>query len=438
MRYEGIDETTAARTHIYVDFPFCPVVCTFCAFYPVLDRTGAWERRYVDLLLREIDLLGERYARPTRMVRALEFGGGTPTQLPAAELARVAEALTRRFWFAADAERNFETTPDRILGGEGVSRLTALKEAGFNRVSIGTQSFDGQVLKHANRSHTARETQRAVDAARSAAFTRLNIDLMVGLRGQSLESFRDSVEKCLEPQPDVIEVYHMRFFDTKRPVPMTQAYLRAPHEFMSAEDILVARMYAHLRFVEAGYEGCNGRTYFRRRGPDDFFSDFYREHFRGQNILGIGRKSHSFVYPFQYGNYRNLEKYAAALERHRLPIAAGIRFDDRARLGKLITGGLQLPGAFDFAAACARFPGIDPGPFDELFRRLCDGGLLSRSAAGFRKTEAGAFHIEEILKSFYDLSCTPFNARARFHGQAQRTAASPSSATTPFSVAGDQ
>lgn len=419
MRYDDIDETTAAHSQIYVDFPFCPVICTFCAFYPVRDKTGEWEQRYIDLLIKEINMLGERYARPERTVQALEFGGGTPTQVAASQLERVTERLALRFPFAPDAERNFETTPDRILGDDGADRLKVLADAGFNRTSIGTQSFDEQVLRYANRSHTAEQTAQAVDAARRAGFDRLNIDLMVGLRGQTIESFCASVDRTIELEPDVIEIYHMRYFDTKQPVPMTRAFLRAPEEFMTDDEIMVARMYAHIRLTDLGFEGCNGRTYFRRRDPDDYFSNFYRGHFRGNNVLGISRKSHSFIFPYQYGNYRNLEKYAAAIDQGRLPIAAGMRFDDRARLGKLVTGGIQLPGAFDFAAACVTFPSVNPEAFNKLFNRLCDTGLMTKSEAGYTKTEAGSFYIEEILKAFFDISCTPFNQRVDFLGQRQ-------------------
>ncbi|WP_158217989.1 coproporphyrinogen-III oxidase family protein [Marinibacterium profundimaris] len=415
-----LDPQSLKRTNIYVDFPFCPQVCSFCAFYPELDRKGDRVDLYADQLQTEIRLLGELLDGKQMAVSALEFGGGTPTQMSAQQLRDVCATLAATFPVTDDVERNFESTPEKLLGPDGEEKVAALREAGFDRASMGAQSFDQSVLDLANRHHSPDETRAAMKVLRDAGFERINIDIMIGLRGQSLDSALATIEETIAIDPDIIELYTMRYFDTKRPVPMTRHFLHHPEDFLTEEEAMRARLYAHVRLTGLGYVSSNGRTYFRDRGEGDYYAMFYKGNFLGDNVLGIGRKSHSNMYPFQYANFRNLEKYGAALEAGRLPIATGIRMTDEMRLAKLISGGLQLRTPFDFAAACARFPSVDPAPFAAQFDKLAAAGLVTLSEGRVTRTERGFFFIEEMLKSLYDVAQSQFNQDVTFLGAAQR------------------
>src|SRR5262245_10625412 len=240
------DAGPAGYTQVYVDLPFCPTVCNFCAFYPVIAR-GEQMDVYVTSLQREIQLIADVYFSRGYEAGALELGGGTPTHLPPDLLAVVVNALTRNLPFRVGAERNCETTPEEILGQVGAERLRILRDAGFDRISIGAQSFSDKVLKAAKRSHGSAEITRAVDAARAVGFRRVNFDILVGLLDQTVEDFLASIERSIELDIDIIEIYAMRYFDTKQPVPLTKRYLDQPQRFITEDDLLLARVAADIR-----------------------------------------------------------------------------------------------------------------------------------------------------------------------------------------------
>jgi oxygen-independent coproporphyrinogen-3 oxidase len=416
--FDQIDAKTAERTQVYVDFPFCPTVCNFCAFYPVLAKDEERMASYVGSLKKEVRLLRQTYFDRGLTAGSLELGGGTPTQLPLHLLRDAVRTVLEEFPFDAEGERNSETTPEAVVGEEGLAKLKFLREAGFNRLSIGAQSFKDSVLKAANRSHTSGQTLEALDNARGVGFERINFDLLLGLMDQTVGDFIESVERCLELDIDIIEIYSMRYFDTKKPVPLTQKFLAQPARFMKESDILVARVAAHLLLTEAGYASSNGRTYYRP--SQGYYSEYYRENFLGSNVLGVGRKSHSNVYPWQYANYRNIDKYSAALDNDILPIAAGHRMSSRGLLAKHLTGALQLAEPIHYDAIRENVSEWEAKPFDDLMKGFAEHGLLTGGAGGvYEKTFFGFLFVEEMLKSVYDAAVTPFSINTDFLGKKQ-------------------
>lgn len=414
--FADFDAETAEPTQVYVDFPFCPSVCNFCAFYPVLARDDERMAAYVRGLKKEVGLLRRCYFDRGFTADTLELGGGTPTQLPLRLLEEAVTTLLEEFPFRAGGERNVETTPEAVTGEAGLAKLRFLRAAGFNRVSIGAQSFNDEVLRAANRSHTSRQTLEALDNARALGFERINFDLLLGLLDQRIEHFVEAVERCIELEVDIVEVYTMRYFDTKSPVPLTHKFLAHPSRFMPEREILVARVAADMMLREAGYVSSNGRTYYKP--TQNYYSQYYKRNFEGGNVLGVGRKSHSNIYPWQYANYRNIDKYSAALEGGTLPIAAGQRISDAGMVAKRLTGALQLDAPVRYSALRGRgAPGVER--FDGLLRQFASLGLMAEGGDGYEKTFLGFLFIEEMLKSVYEVAVTPFNVNSEFLGRRQ-------------------
>jgi coproporphyrinogen III oxidase-like Fe-S oxidoreductase len=297
--FDSIDSATAGLTQVYVDFPFCPTICNFCAFYPVLTKDTRQMAAYVESLKKEMSLLERLYFDRGFLVETLELGGGTPTYLPLDLLQDAITAIFERFPIKPDGEHNFETTPEAVVGEAGLAKLRFLRDAGFRRVSIGAQSFNDAVLKSSNRSHGSLDIYKAFENARSLEFRRINLDLLLGLSDQTIEDFVESVEKCIELDTDIVEIYTMRYFDTKRPVPLTKRFAEQPFRFLSDKSVLIARVAGDLMLKDAGYTSSNGRTYQKQDSRKEYYSDYYKGNFQGTNILGIGRKSFSSLYPWQ-------------------------------------------------------------------------------------------------------------------------------------------
>lgn len=181
---------------LYIHVPFCQKRCHYCSFYST--TFGKRERDlYVHALLNE---MAERRTDDT--ITTIYFGGGTPSQLDAEELTTIFSAIRANFNIALDAEITFECNPDDICrtqspaGNTATSLPSLLASLGVNRVSMGVQSFDDEMLIRINRRHTAAQALDAIHAFHAAGIHNISIDLIYGLPGQTLDDFRRDVEKA--------------------------------------------------------------------------------------------------------------------------------------------------------------------------------------------------------------------------------------------------
>ncbi|NNF63173.1 MAG: radical SAM family heme chaperone HemW [Acidimicrobiia bacterium] len=185
----------------YVHIPFCARRCPYCDFAVVTpDEQVGPHRRYVDALVSEIGM--EPHWQP---LDALFIGGGTPSQLEPDQLALVIAALAERFGFAAHHEVTMEANPED-WDAETADGFLA---AGVNRVSFGVQSFDATVLASLGRLHNAEQAVDAVHVAKAAGFDSVNIDLIYGAVGETVASWRATVERGLATEPDHVSMYSL-------------------------------------------------------------------------------------------------------------------------------------------------------------------------------------------------------------------------------------
>ncbi|MCW5937065.1 MAG: radical SAM family heme chaperone HemW [Fimbriimonadaceae bacterium] len=183
---------------IYVHIPFCPSKCGYCDFNS-FALSGEIVPRTVDAIVAEVAGSPHR-GRPAKTVF---FGGGTPTFIEASQLARILDAVREAHPFAPDCEITSEANPGTVDAG----KFAAMRQAGFNRISLGAQSFDTSDLVQLGRVHEPGHVGRAVHAARQAGFENLNLDLMFALPGQSLRGWRRNLELALAMAPEHLSLY---------------------------------------------------------------------------------------------------------------------------------------------------------------------------------------------------------------------------------------
>lgn len=159
----------------------------------------------MDRLIRDISCFASDYAFG-RKVDSIFFGGGTPTVLPVEELIRVLNHIKTDFCVASDCEISIESNP----GSLNLDKLKALEQGGFNRLSIGVQSFDDGILKTLGRIHDSHEAKRAFWDAKEAGFENINLDLMFGIPGQSLGQWRETLEEAISLRPNHISFYSLQ------------------------------------------------------------------------------------------------------------------------------------------------------------------------------------------------------------------------------------
>ena len=195
--------TQSKSLGIYVHIPFCRSKCQYCDFYslPRSEKTPELMDRYVKALDAHIKEGGAR--APKYVVDSVYFGGGTPSYFGAERLRQVFLSISKRFNVSKSAEVTLEANPESITE-KGCKRLIS---SGFNRISIGVQTNDDQLLKLLGRPHSFRQAQKAVDVARMSGFDNVSLDLMYGLPAQSPQQWADALGSIIDLKPDHISCY---------------------------------------------------------------------------------------------------------------------------------------------------------------------------------------------------------------------------------------
>lgn len=310
---------------LYIHVPFCLTRCGYCDFntYAGLDHLASG---YVDMLGREAQLWSAEWAG-VDFVSAF-FGGGTPTTLPVATLETLLDALRGGFRFSSDAEVTCETNPDTV----DQPYLSALRSVGVTRLSIGVQSFDPAVLDALERVHSAESARIAFAAARRAGFEKVNVDLIYGADGESLGSWRDTLEEAIALGPEHLSCYAL----TVEPATslgrrVAAGLVPAPDPDLQADmyglacDLLGAAGYEH-------YEVSNWALLGHRCRHN-------LGYWEGRAYLGLGAGAHSFRGGTRWWNVRPPQQYMASVAGGAKPVGGGEQLtDEERRIERLLLG----------------------------------------------------------------------------------------------------
>lgn len=274
---------------IYIHVPFCRSKCNYCAFHSLaLGRRiegshAELINNYVDTLMLELAHYGEKLGNTE--VESVFFGGGTPSLLPPEVIGSFLDKAARYFKMSSKAEVTLEANPESLRGRNA---LPGFLSAGVNRLSIGVQSFDDNILRMLGRQHKAADSLAAVFAAREAGFQNVGIDLMWGLPGQSMRQWLQTLEEAVKLAPDHISSYGLTLeHGTVLEEEVSSGALHLPPErdqsimFMRGAAYLEANGYLHYEisnFARMGYQCAHNVGYWE-----------------GKDYLGLGPSSTSTI-----------------------------------------------------------------------------------------------------------------------------------------------
>lgn len=284
---------------IYIHIPFCRQACRYCDFYFTVSTH--YQDQFTESLLKELVLRAPD--QQGKKMESLYLGGGTPSLLSIDNLQKILRQVRDNYDLSDHAEISIECNPDDMNS----SQLQALRQLGFNRISMGIQSFREEDLKLMNRSHSARQALCAVEDASSAGFDNITIDLIYGIPSQTPAMWRENILRALELPVNHISAYHLTFeagtvFDHWR-----KKGRIAP----VAEDESV-KMYLLLReeLGRAGFEHYEISN-FAKKGWRSRHNQLY---WSGESYLGFGPSAHSFDGNKRFWNVASLKKYMSSLE----------------------------------------------------------------------------------------------------------------------------
>ena len=287
-------------TSLYIHIPFCRHRCSYCDFntYAGLESLIP---EYLQALRGEIDWLGQA-AGGKLAVDTLFFGGGTPSLMPADELEAVLEACDRNFDLQPGAEITLEANPGTVT----LASLQAMRQAGFNRISLGMQSASAIDLMLLERQHDTVDVIHAVEWARQAGFANLNLDLIYGLPSQPLERWQESLETALHLQPEHFSLYALSI---EHGTPFRRWLERGLVEV--PDDDLAADMFdwACERLERAGYMHYEISNWARQSAGYSLESRHNLQYWRNLPYLGLGAGAHGYAAGVRTANVRGVRAY---------------------------------------------------------------------------------------------------------------------------------
>ena len=401
--------TTARPLALYVHIPFCETKCPYCDFNTYAGIENMMPA-YVDALVNETTQWGVMLERPH--VPTVFFGGGTPSYLPTADLVRLMVAINTAFSVSTDAEITLEANPGDLTP----EHLTGMREAGFNRISIGVQSLDDGMLQVLGRRHDAAQAKAAALAARQAGFSNLSLDLMFGLPNQPVDVWRRTLEETLELAPDHLSVYGLTL-EQGTPLEADVRLGRTPEPDIDvAADMyeMAIDMLPKAGYVQ--YEVSNWAKEGRR-------SRHNLTYWLNQPYLGVGPGAHSYLWGQTvlgtdgHGmRLANLASPRAYMQRVRgWQVDGGDDAGDIAFAGAVDTAdeieaatamretmmmGLRLNDGVPDAEFSARFGRSIADVFPEALAECLEWGLVTWDGGSLQLTDSGRPLGNEVFQRF--------------------------------------
>lgn len=398
------DASAGRDLSLYFHIPFCETLCWFCGCTTVITLDHGHGAKYLDLLEREMDRVAN-HLRPNRSAVQLHWGGGTPTFLRPEEIRRLGKAIRDRFRLAPDVEASVEVDPRRLTE----DHVAALREAGFNRASLGVQDFDPDVQAAVHRIQPREMTESTIRWLRAAGFKSVNVDLIYGLPGQTVASFTRTLDTVLELQPDRFAVFSYAHVPWLKP---SQKIFEKRDALTSAEIKLQLLKLVTETLTGRGRYVYIGMDHFARATDELAVAQTQRTLQRnfqgystrgGADILGFGMSAISQTDDAYWQNLKELEGYAKAVTEGRLPVARGYRLtpDDKIRRTAIMEVMCNL--GLDYAKLSERL-GIE---VSEYFAKELEGladmeadGLVSRKPTGLEITDLGRLLVRNIAMRF--------------------------------------
>ncbi len=372
---------------LYVHLPWCVRKCPYCDFNSHTAGAAPPRERYLDALLCDIDGEAERAA--DRPIASVFLGGGTPSLFPPDEIGRLLDGIRACFDLADNAEITMEANPGTVECGEPAGYLAA----GVNRLSLGGQSFDDELLKKIGRIHSSNDIVRAVNDARAAGFNNMNIDLMHGLPGQSVAAALDDLRAAISLQPTHISWYQLTL------EPNTVFYVRPPMDLPDDDTAHDIQDQGQALLAASGYRQYEVSAYAR----DGMVCEHNVNYWLFGDYLAVGAGAHGKITNntgiCRYIKPANPQQYMKTME-------AGV---SRAELTPIaepdlifefMLNVLRLTDGFSESIFCER-TGLSAGALDVAMAPSYKKGLVARQRESvWQPTPLGRRFLNDLQAEF--------------------------------------
>ncbi|MDG5786530.1 radical SAM family heme chaperone HemW [Evansella sp. AB-P1] len=371
---------------VYIHVPFCEQICHYCDFNKFYIKNQPIEE-YLDLCEKEMANTIERF--PTSEVTSIYVGGGTPTSLSTEHLSKLLRAIRTHFPIRDDYEWTVEVNP----GSADNKKLEMMKEMGVNRLSIGVQTFDQELLKTIGRDHNPEDVSNTIKLARNNGFSNISLDLMFGLPNQTMDQFRETLERTMDMQIEHVSAYSLKieaktvFYQL-----MKKGKLSLPSEDLEADMYHVLREQLEKANLQQ-YEISN----FAKRG---FESKHNLTYWNNESYFGIGAGSHSYINGVRRANYGPLPKYMKAVQSLGFPYIEEHEVTFKEKMEEEMFMGLRKISGVSFKTFREKYGMEIEDTFKNIIPPLTEKGLLINDGTSIRLSNKGLFLGNEVFEKF--------------------------------------
>lgn len=345
---------------LYIHVPFCISKCAYCSFYSIESVNLIPD--YLSALQREIEFYGKYF----HSFDTIYLGGGTPSLLSCEQLTSILSSIFKKYKVPADAEITLEANPGDI----SVEYLKELKKIGINRLNIGIQSFNDNLLKFLGRRHTAKEAIASIDAARQAGFDNLGIDLIYGVHGSGIKSWENTLQKAISFSPEHISCYQLSL-DEK--TPLYKTYIAGNFRRLTENQELKFFLTTSELLEDSGYSHYEVSNFAR---AEQFQSRHNKKYWHHVPYLGLGPGAHSFLDKRRWWNKSSVSDYIEDLIEGKMPLDGSETLSlDQLQLEALFLG-LRTKTGIDLKLYQDKY-GLDLiAEKKQVIENLLEGGLV--------------------------------------------------------------
>ncbi|MBN8250470.1 radical SAM family heme chaperone HemW [Priestia flexa] len=370
----------------YLHIPFCHHICHYCDFNKVFFKNQP-VMPYLEKMRDEMKQTVERY--PANDLKTIFVGGGTPTALDEKQLTYFLESIHESFPVHDVKEFTFEANPNELTE----EKLRILHAYGVDRLSIGVQTFNEQLLEKIGRVHSNQQAFQAVDEARKIGFRNISLDLMYSLPGQTISDFKETIDIAFSLDVEHISAYSLIiepktvFYNL-----MNKGKLRVPSQEDEAfmYEMLMDEMDKHgysqyeiSNFARSGYESLHNLTYWDN-------NDYY----------GIGAGAHSYIDGIRRSNIAPLKKYMQAVTETNHAYLDEISVSKVERMEEEMFLGLRKTNGVNKASFYEKYKVEMNEVFSEPIKEYTNKGLLEQTESSLRLTKKGRFLGNEVFQAF--------------------------------------
>jgi oxygen-independent coproporphyrinogen-3 oxidase len=379
---------------IYLHIPFCRKRCHFCYFKVYTDKDAGEIEGYLGAAIRELTLYSQKAFIGGRNPKFIYFGGGTPSYISSKQITHIVQGMKSLLSWDEAEEVTFECEPGTLTE----PKLTAIRDLGVTRLSLGIENFDDHILQLNGRAHGSREIDRTYQYARSIGFPQINIDLIAGMMGETAENWRDCVAKTIALAPDSITIYQMEIpYNTtifKEMKILGQA--KAPVADWPTKREWLG--YAFSEFEKAGYSIASAYAAVKDPSRTHFL---YRDLlWTGADMIGLGVSSFSHVGGTHFQNEHEFESYVARLNQRTLPMLRALTTTEEERVIRELILQMKL-GRVQRPYFQRKF-GVDVDQrFAGPLNKLREQGFLLADQNSLRLNRDGLLQVDKLLHEFF-------------------------------------